>query len=94
VNCGTCKHYSPDEDPHNMVPTEMRFGDCGRIKHGNDCEATFDFEDHDVRGALEELDAELVRLAKEEKACTQDGSGYRASLRVKPDFGCVLWEKA
>jgi hypothetical protein len=28
----------------------------------------------------------------DEPAEVMDGSGYTATLRVKPDFGCVLWE--
>ncbi len=26
-------------------------------------------------------------------ACVTDGSGYMAKLRVRPTFGCVLWEE-
>ncbi len=29
----------------------------------------------------------------DDKAVVVDGSGYMAALRVRSDFGCVLWEK-
>jgi len=34
---------------------------------------------------------DLYKISDE--ACVQDGSGYFAALRVKDDFGCVMFEK-
>ena len=91
MNCGACKHFIPPlKGQYVPVPDEMLFGDCERIKQGNALGEQFDLEDN--WSPLDELDAEIARLAREEKAAAVDGSGYMASLRVKPDFGCVLWE--
>lgn len=88
--CHTCKFFHPDREP---AGGGFRFGLCIRIKHGNGNDNFLDVADrwYDPDGP-DEFERELQRLALEEKAAVRDASGYRASLAVKPDFGCVLHE--
>lgn len=67
---------------------------CVRIIHGNGPKRDSDggrIEDASGRLLYEEYsDKELKR----ELAYVTDGSGYAARLNVRPEFGCVLHEKA
>jgi hypothetical protein len=78
--CGTCKFWGNDEDA-----TEQ-FRWCRAVVH--DQENYADPDDDEWCGA-DEL-AEKIAFRKTHKAIVLDGSGFKAALRCREDFGCVL----
>lgn len=76
--CGTCKYFG-EEVMQWSDGTGLPTGlhTCDRIKHSN-------FYDYDDPAEYDRIEADLADVV--------DGSGYQAALRVREDFGCVLWE--
>lgn len=80
--CATCKFFGDHAPLDVPIDVEPWFKDtdhhrCVRIIHGNRGGAHVDHADGGVSA---------------EPAVVTDGSGYAASLRVLPTFGCVLHE--
>ena len=89
MNCKTCKHFSPSDPSHTWDASGVGF--CSRIasraKLRTDQE--IDSDGCGVVTGYRTLDDEVF----DDPAMTVDGSDYFSALKVKEDFGCVLWEK-
>lgn len=88
MNCKTCKHFNLN--PDHLWEDTSGFGVCSRITS---------------RAKLkihEEIDANGIHVVTgyrtpddevfDDPVMTIDGSDYFSELKVKEDFGCVLWE--
>ncbi len=79
--CGTCKHWGKANENDNA------FRSCQAIAHDklflSKEQASHLWEQEDI----EALDS----FTKEHKAVVTDGSGFKAALRSRSDFGCVLY---
>jgi hypothetical protein len=93
--CGSCAHWGdknkPDEDPMfracQAVVHDKEWA-TGKDGHQNQAEEDdFDFE----RDVAADIKAE-IKAVRKHLAVVQDGSGFYAALKVREDFGCVLWK--
>ncbi len=85
MRCGDCKHWGTERD----VADGETFRTCVSVVHDkrglvNTKDEQWE-DDHEDR---EERDA----FRATHKAVVQDGSGFRAALRCREDFGCVDFE--
>ena len=71
---------------------------CGTCKYFGEEVMIEDFENFDTIGSGYHK-CDLIKHDKEFQslqgfgAMVEDGSGYRAALKVEADFGCVKWSK-
>jgi hypothetical protein len=83
--CGTCRFWGTEQD---AIDNEM-FRSCKAVIHDSKSFTANDSQEwHDD----EEINKELRELREANKAAVRDGSGYWAALKVREDFGCILWE--
>jgi hypothetical protein len=82
--CGQCKFWGSPKDN-----TET-FKQCMAVIHDDRCltDGNYDTDAWMSEDAI--LERDKIRT---HAAVVQDGSGYRAALRCREDFGCVLFEE-
>lgn len=92
MNCKTCKHFSPS-DPSDPTYTwnTSGFGFCSRIASRATLrkDREIDSDGCCVVTGYRTPDDEVF----DDPVMTIDGSDYFSALKVKEDFGCVLWEE-
>ncbi len=74
--CATCKHFIVPKDQYSRLESK----------------AALPHVCGKIRAAVESDEDGSLPSAQTDKAYTEDGSGYYAAIRVREDFGCVLWE--
>lgn len=87
MNCKTCKHFNLN--PDHLWEDTSGFGVCSRIASS-------------AKLKTKEIDADGIYVITgyrtpddevfDDPVMTIDGSDYFSALKVKEDFGCVLWE--
>lgn len=90
--CGTCAFWGDEEHKGK------KFRPCKAIIHDDECHNKMSEEAIERRLRFD-MDPDYRRRLKEEmemindqKAVTEDGSGYYAALKTRKDFACCLWE--
>jgi len=78
MNCKTCKHFG------GASAQNSGFGDCTRIM----AKAELNVKYKNDRFEYYNLDGSTF----DDPAMTKDKEDYFSVLRVKENFGCVLWE--
>lgn len=81
--CETCAHYAPETGYHEGHPIES-LATCRATPHGTD--ATFWDESASKKWPVDKLKPEYANTT----AFAIDGSGYHASLSVRPDHYCAM----
>ena len=84
--CATCRYFLPFPKDERWAIAYYFAGTCGLAEMNGDVSYYPDPNDPEA----EPMDAEAEREAKK-MAVSLDGSNYRASLLVKPEFGCTEW---
>jgi len=80
--CGNCRHWGKPGE------TAFDFKTCIAVVHDSEYMAAEWPDKYDEDGPPEEH----REFRKQHKAVVTDESGHAASLHVREDFGCVLWE--
>jgi hypothetical protein len=86
--CATCKHWGPDAKGrwHRA---------CRRVLHDAEDAIYWDLKDMDWLSRSEQQERlKQWGPMQSELAVVQDGSGYKATLYTRAEFGCVLHEAA
>lgn len=79
--CGNCKFWGDSWD-------KEQFRSCKAIEHDQrDRVTVHDYDEPDDDDATEK-----AAFRDTHQAVVQDGSGYRAALLSRDDFGCVLFK--
>lgn len=100
--CATCKHFEPMTSPRlNPNASLGHSGDydepeavflqrvkAGDIRDGDYVTLETFFDGFCLLAEMPDDEKEGAKMM----ASSVDGSGYRGSLLVKHDFGCVQWE--
>lgn len=87
--CGTCRHWGSGKKNYGAVSVDDMFKPCGAVIHTDDDNLLFVTESDNSK-LSEETQAEIAAV-RARKAVVVDGSNYYAALKVREDFGCVLW---
>ena len=82
MNCGKCKYWGDQEDQG------LEFRQCFAIIHDKNDLTSPDNREEDLPEKLDEI----KEFISKHQAVTADGSGYKAVLRSKEDFSCILFE--
>jgi hypothetical protein len=82
--CGTCKFWGTNEDEKET------FRECQGIIHDSGEDANVNLDQARKHGWKPETIERIFIFQSNNKAVTQDGSGYMAPLKCREDFGCVL----
>ena len=104
--CGTCAHWGVGSTPNDQEEQTI-YRPCGAVIHDRNYRVKPEFDeplsnenDNWVEVPGDDLPDSYKRKAETEiaairkhKAVVQDGSGFYAALKVREDFGCVLWRK-
>ena len=87
--CETCVHWGAPDQVEKALPVRK----CQAIPHDKHGASDWDAEDLEWReecGAIYPEDRRMMEAI----AVTCDGSGYRADLRTRASFGCILHSPA
>jgi hypothetical protein len=82
MNCKTCKHFG------GARAEISGFGDCTRIVPLSELLVRAEAEGENYISKYYNHDGSVFN----DPAMTKDGEDYFSVLRVKENFGCVLWE--
>ena len=90
--CGTCAYWGVGNTQRDREEDTI-YRPCGAVVHDEHSYARPRYdgphEDDELYGRPAE---EEIAAIRKHLAVVQDGSGFYAALKVREDFGCVLWK--